>query len=91
MTRRTGRWPFPATAPLLLVLGGCSQTPTVRNIAVGGMPVGPAQGSSNGPVATDIRIAVAHRFILVAPGPEIEALQQKHMAECKRLDLQHRE
>jgi hypothetical protein len=86
MTRRIAGWPLRATAFLLLALSGCSQTPVVRNIAVGGMPAGgSSQGLSNGPMVADFRVAIAHRFTLLAPGLEIEAMQEKHMAECRRL------
>jgi uncharacterized protein DUF4349 len=78
MMSRTAWWPLRATALLLLVLGGCAPAP--QALVQGGYSVDP---SATVPFRQGF--AVQHRFTLMAPNADIEALQQKHIAECVKL------
>jgi hypothetical protein len=62
--------------PLLLTLSACapSNNPVLNSAVMGGY-------SS----AADRNFAITHRFTLRVPNAEVEALQQKHMAECVKL------
>jgi hypothetical protein len=83
MTRRSARWPLGAAVILLLTLNGCGRvlSPVNTNNSVLEMPAAARQASANaGP-----RLAVGHRFTLLVPNAQIEALQQKHIAECTKL------
>jgi hypothetical protein len=79
MTRATAGRPLRrAAAIMLLALTGCSQAPLApgavpQKFAVGG-------GTSFGALS-----AIAHRFTLVLPNAEIEAVQEKNSAECVKL------
>src|SRR5215475_7533974 len=74
MTRRIGKRPFSAAAVLLLTLGACSQSSNSFNAAkpIGGLDM-------------PIDVAVAHNFTLSAPNAQLEAIQQRHMSECRKL------
>ena len=57
------------------LLGGCSQPVNNFGKIIGGYD-GPEQGQG---------VAVTYRFTLRVPNVQAEALQQKHVAECKKL------
>jgi hypothetical protein len=66
---------------MLLVLTGCSQAPFRGNDRLEQSPIGAVIGGGyDGP-----RFAVTHRFTLLLPSAEIEAVQEKNSAECVKL------
>lgn len=64
---------------LMPLLGGCA--PPVNNFAA---QPGSVAGA-NGPADPSQRLAITYRFTLRVPNAEAEALQQKHLAECRKL------
>jgi hypothetical protein len=64
---------------LLLTLGACARSPNEFSSPVAGL----AQDATS---AADRHVAMTHRFTLRVPSAETEAIQQKHMAECIKLD-----
>lgn len=73
-----------ATAIMLLALTGCSQAPFRGNID---MSPGAAvqQFRFGGDTSFGALSAITHRFVLVVPNAEIEAVQEKNSAECVKL------
>ncbi|EJN08661.1 hypothetical protein PMI42_07135 [Bradyrhizobium sp. YR681] len=78
MTTMMGRLVLAALV-LMPLLGGCGAP--VNNFSP---TVGPA-GGANGPSDPSQRLAITYRFTLRVPNAEADALQQKHLAECKKL------
>ena len=87
MTRRSAKWRLGAAAILLLSLNGCGPVPIAGNTNNPAlqMPAGARQVSTNGAFASGRYLAIGHKFTLLVPNAEIEALQQKHIAECTKL------
>jgi len=73
-----GRFFFVALL-LLPLLGGCA--PPVNNFSVQQAAV----SGANGPSDPSQRLAITYRFTLRVPNAEADALQQKHLVECRKL------
>lgn len=77
--------PLRAMLVLLPLLAACS--PPTNNAASGysaqeDLPIRALAGSAS---SAKQSLAISHRYTIRVPSPEIEAIQQKHMAECERL------
>jgi glycine cleavage system regulatory protein len=85
MTGPTAGWPLRrAAAIMLLALTGCSQAPFRGNADISpGAAV--QQFKFGGGTSFGALSAIAHRFTLVVPSAEIEAVQEKNSAECVKL------
>jgi hypothetical protein len=79
MTRLIPGWRGGVMVLLLLTLGACARSPNEFSSPVAGL----AQDATS---AADRHVAMTHRFTLRVPSAETEAIQQKHMAECIKLD-----
>lgn len=71
-----------------LTLGGCRRETVpapmltaARSLAVASNP-GPKDPGQTDPGQTDRRIAYSHSFVLELPSTEVEAAQQRHLADC---------
>jgi glycine cleavage system regulatory protein len=85
MTRPTAGWPLRrATVIMLLALTGCSQAPFRGNADISPGAV-PQKFAFGGGTSFGALSAIAHRFTLVVPNAEIEAVQEKNSAECVKL------
>jgi hypothetical protein len=64
---------------LMPLLGGCAAPVNDFSPTLG------AAGGANGPSDPSQRLAITYRFTLRVRNAEAEALQQKHLAECRKL------